>query len=229
MPEIKKAVLEFDLKEKLSLNYGHKLRGFFANKFENVLFHHHKENGDLKYSYPLIQYKIINGKPTVIGLDKGAKLVGDKFLDVENLTLAGKKYTQIEKRLNVIDEEMKVVTNLEMPKFKYKFYSPWMGLNQTNYKKYLNEIKNGDCNRQREFFKKIIIGNILTFAKGVNWWIENTIKVVPNLDPIDVKFKNKDMTGFTGEFCSNVSLPQYIGLGKSTARGFGTIIKEEII
>jgi len=37
------------------------------------------------------------------------------------------------------------------------------------------------------------------------------------------QFKNQSMLAFTGTFASNTYLPQYIGLGKSVSRGFGTI------
>jgi CRISPR/Cas system CSM-associated protein Csm3 (group 7 of RAMP superfamily) len=37
------------------------------------------------------------------------------------------------------------------------------------------------------------------------------------------KFKNKTMMAFEGSFTSNARLPDLIGLGKSTARGYGTI------
>ncbi|WP_035571797.1 CRISPR-associated endonuclease Cas6 [Halonatronum saccharophilum] len=227
--KVKKAILKFNLEEELSLNYGHKLRGFFANKFEDLLFHHHKEDGSYRYAYPLIQYKIIKGMPTVIGLSEGAELVIKNFLDIDKLILEDKEYIQPEGRLEVLEEDLEVVEDLDMLKFKYKFYSPWMGLNQKNHKKYLREIKGSDQQKKRGFFKRILIGNILTFAKGVDWWVDGDIKVVPKLDSITINFKNKEMVGFVGEFYSNVSLPDNIGLGKATARGFGTIIKEELI
>ena len=156
-------------------------------------------------------------------------MIINNFLDIDRLTLGGKEYIQPEGKLEVIDAELEVVTDIAMPKFKYELQSPWLGLNQRNYKRYLREIKGADAKEARNFFKKILIGNILTFAKEVDWWIEEEIKVVPNLEAIDVKFKNQDMVGFVGEFYSNVSLPEYIGLGKSTARGFGTVFKEEIV
>jgi CRISPR/Cas system CSM-associated protein Csm3 (group 7 of RAMP superfamily) len=37
------------------------------------------------------------------------------------------------------------------------------------------------------------------------------------------------MIGFKGYFYSNIYLPEFIGLGKSTSRGFGTISREEIL
>lgn len=79
------------------------------------------------------------------------------------------------------------------------------------------------------FFKTILIGNILSFAKGINWWLEEEVIVVPSLTDLTVKFKGEEMVGFTGYFFSNVYLPKYIGLGKSTSRGFGTIERQKVI
>jgi hypothetical protein len=229
MKEIKKAVLKYDLADDLSRRYGHKLRGFFANKFADVLFHNHKENGDLRYNYSLIQYKIIDGQPNILGLERGAELIIENFLDIDKLVLGDKKYFSPESRLQVDDINIKVYSNLEMPKYKYEFISPWLGLNQSNHKKYIKKIKSANKKEQREFFKRILIGNMLSFAKGVDWWIEDEIEVVPKLRSIDVKFKNKEMIGFKGEFYSNIALPEKLGLGQSTSRGFGTIKREELI
>jgi len=223
MPQIKKAILTFNIEEDLSLRYGHKLRGFFANKFKDVLFHNHKEDGEYRYAYPLIQYKIIEGKPSVIALEQGAKLVINNFLDIDKLKLADKEYTQPESRLEVIDESLEVSSKDQGLKFKYKLLSPWLGLNQKNHRKYLKLVRDSSEGKQLEFLKRILIGNILTFAKGVDWWIEDEIIVVPQLKAIDIQFKNQKMLGFVGEFYSNLSLPDYIGLGKSTARGFGMV------
>ena len=37
------------------------------------------------------------------------------------------------------------------------------------------------------------------------------------------KFKNVNMLGFDVVFSTNVSLPQYVGLGKGVSLGFGMI------
>ena len=80
-----------------------------------------------------------------------------------------------------------------------------------------------------KFLKRLIIGNILSFAKGIDWWIEEEIVIEAKLEEISVKFKNEAMIGFKGYFYSNIYLPEFIGLGKSTSRGFGTISREEIL
>ena len=100
-----------------------------------------------------------------------------------------------------------------------------MGLSQSNYKKYKELV---DENEKRKFLAKILTGNILSFAKGVDWWIEEKIIVMPELEEITVNFKGNKMLAFKGHFYANIYLPEHIGLGKSTSRGFGTI-KRNII
>ena|SRR5665811_2483169 len=62
------------------------LRGFFATKFnEYTLLHQHSADKFI-YSYPLVQYKMINGAPMVIGINEGAevlKQVYDKYDEIK--------------------------------------------------------------------------------------------------------------------------------------------------
>ena len=227
--EIKVTKLRYDLEDELPVRYGHKLRGFFANNFKNVLFHQHKEDGSLRYKYPLIQYKIIDNNPLILGLGEGAEEIINHFLDIEELKIADKKYIQPSGRLNIDQENLFINNNYDMPAYKYNFITPWLGLSQKNYKKYKNDYLDASADKKMKFLKKLIIGNILSFAKGIDWWIEEEIIVEAKLEEISVQFKNEDMIGFKGYFYSNIYLPELIGLGKSTSRGFGSICREKIL
>lgn len=229
MPEIQLVSLTYDIQDDLSLSYGHKLRGYFANNFKEVLFHNHQQDGSLRYGYPLIQYKIIDKKPFILGINRGGELIIKHFLSIDRLILNEKEYISPSSRLSVNEEIVKVNNDYDMPIYKYIFISPWLGLSQENYRVYKNKYINATKMEKTKFFKSVIIGNILSFAKGIKWWIEEEIKVVPSLSEISVKFKNEEMIGFTGYFFSNVYLPEYIGIGKSTSRGFGTIKREKVI
>lgn len=227
--EIKVTKLKYELEDKLPVRYGHKLRGFFANEFKNVLFHQHKEDGSLRYKYPLIQYKIIDNNPLVLGLGDGSEEIINHFLDIEELKIADKIYIQPAGRLKVDLEDLFINNNYDMPAYKYNFITPWLGLSQKNYKKYKNNYLDTAVDKKMKFLKRLIIGNILSFAKGIDWWIEEEIVVEAKLEEISVQFKNEDMIGFKGYFYSNIYLPELIGLGKSTSRGFGTISREKIL
>ena len=228
MPLARKGELVFEIKESLSLNYGHKLRGFFAQKFDELLFHNHHGDGQFRYGYPLIQYKILNGKPTVISLNKGVDLITENFLELERLDLGDKEFIKPEIQFQIKEEYLKIkAEKLDMLPYKYNFVTPWMGLNQRNYKKYDSDIKNSKKKIELKFLRKILIGNILSFAKGVDWWVEDEIKLFPELERLTIKFKNNEMVGFKGNIYSNILLPDDIGIGQSTSRGFGTIQGEK--
>ena len=107
--------------------------------------------------------------------------------------------------------------------YKYEFITPWMAFNQKNFDKYKSEIQGSSDEKRVEFLSRILIGNILSFAKSIDWWIEEEIKVIPVLKDINVNFKSMNMIGFKGFFFTNIVLPEDIGLGQSSSRGFGTI------
>ena len=221
--KIKQAKLEFDIEDRLSLDYGRKLRGFFANEFEDVLFHHHKENDKFRYGYPLIQYKILRGKPTVIAIGDGVSLIAENFLEIDRLTLGENEYEEPDVNLSMSNWELSVKGDVEMLPYKYEFITPWMAFNQKNFDKYKSEIQGSSDEKRVEFLSRILIGNILSFAKSIDWWVEEEIKVIPVLKDINVNFKSMNMIGFKGFFFTNIVLPEDIGLGQSSSRGFGTI------
>lgn len=227
--EIKLTKLSYELEDELPVRYGHKLRGYFANKFKDVLFHQHKKDGSLRYKYPLIQYKIIDNKPLIVGLGEGAEKIINHFMDIDKLQFEDEIYSNPAGRLNVDQEEVFINNNYDMPAYKYNFITPWLGLSQKNYKKYRHDYLDASAKKKMKFLKRLIIGNILSFAKGIDWWIEEEIVIEAKLEEISVKFKNEAMIGFKGYFYSNIYLPEFIGLGKSTSRGFGTISREEIL
>lgn len=229
MPEIKIVTLNYEIEDKLPVRYGHKLRGYFANNFKEILFHNHYDDGGYRYGYPLIQYKIIHGQPFVLGINKGGELIAEHFLSIDRLVLGGKEYYTPGGQLSVDSEVVRINNDYEMPIYKYTFITPWLGLSQENYRTYKNKYIDKSQKERMDFLKSIITGNILSFASEIDWWIEEEVNIVPSLSNISVKFKGEDMIGFTGFFYSNVYLPENIGLGKSTSRGFGTIIREKII
>ena len=65
----------------------------------------------------------------------------------------------------------------------------------------------------------------MAIAKTFQYFVESKIIVKTDLKETSIKFKGKGMIGFFGTFQVNFKLPDYIGLGKSVSRGFGTIEK----
>jgi len=201
-------------------HYAHKLRGYFGNLFKekSPLLHNHYESGELRYSYPLVQYKIIDSIPMLLGLNEGAELLIELFLKIKELRLEDKTFTVYSKNITNKMETIGVSEEL----IEYKFKTMWMGLNQNNFNKYINLLPGKE---KKEFLNKLIIGNILSFYKGLNFRIEDKLYAKVDVDEKTSAFKNKNMTVFAGGFLTNAMLPDLIGLGKAVSRGFGTITK----
>ncbi|WP_370799976.1 CRISPR-associated endonuclease Cas6 [Xylanibacter rarus] len=101
-------------------------------------------------------------------------------------------------------------------------FTPPPPLNKINYEKY---IQTDDIIEKYQILENVLVGNILSFAKGMGIYFNNKIKVtILQVDePKVYRFKNIKMMGFDIRFKSNVSLPDYIGLGKGVSIGFGMI------
>ena len=97
-----------------------------------------------------------------------------------------------------------------------------MALNEHNYRKYIR----AKPEEKEQLLTKTLTGNILSFYKGIGFWTKQTILVKPKLREKSTKFKDQKMIAFEGSFVTNALLPDYVGLGKSASRGFGSVLKE---
>lgn len=185
---------------------------------ENMLFHNHKSDADLYYNYPLIQYKSIYNKPALFCIGQGVEAVQAFFLQKTwQLTVNGEKMD-----LQVAEMELKNYAPVLSDKPMNYRLQRWLALNADNVVRYqeLNTIA-----ERSAFLEKLIIGNILSFAKGIAWTVEAPITV--NISEIErsytEKYKGVVFKAFDLVFTCNVKLPQYIGLGKSASHGFGIV------
>src|SRR5690606_18871731 len=104
---------------------------------------------------------------------------------------------------------------------RYSLYR-WQALNEKNYPQYnlLNSLT-----EKLQMLERILTGNILSFAKGIDWHIENPIRVSITNMPHQRMNKMKDIqvAALDIEFTCNVGLPDWIGLGKGVSKGFGVV------
>lgn len=192
-----------------------KVRGFIASNYpEYDELHNHKGNKTI-YRYPVIQYKSIEGIPCIIAINEGVNVLKKIENEVDNITIENKIIDIFEKRIKYEKDEYGISDTL----LKYEFDSPWMCLNDKNFKIY---TKSND-KEKKQLLKRILIGNILSMSKSIGYTVEEKINVYLQLKSCNIKFKNKDMLGFKGYFIINFKIPNYLGIGKSVSRGFGTV------
>ncbi len=197
----------------------HKFRGFVGNAFkEHDLIHNHDEKGDFIYRYPLIQFKLIDKTPAIIAItDRAVRIFAELFMKLDKIIIENTVIPVFEKDLKVEDVEFGYSDEI----FMYEFVSPWIGLNQKNFKKYNDAGRDA----KNEILKKVVTGNILSMAKHLDCWLlqEQKVKIDHKLKEIKVNLKGKSMTAFTGIFKTNFLIPDYLGIGKSVSRGFGVV------
>ena len=203
--------LDCSLKEDAS-----KLRGCIANRFkEYLILHHHIEESYL-YTYPRVQYKIIEGTPIILGIEEGAQVLKKISDEIEELELGKSRYKVESIQMNLMNAEFGPCRENN----HYKFITHWLALNPANYETY-KEIR--DWKEKKEFLNGILVGNILSMCKSLDYVVTSKLYVHSRLDDEKVEFKGVHVIGFTGEFRVNFRIPDFFGLGKGVSQGFGVV------
>lgn len=213
--KVNTAILFFN-EIKLPARMAPKIRGYIAERYPEFTELHHHDGKKMIYKYPLIQYKIVNDIPIIIGINEGIDILKIIFMDLEKLELGNLKFDINEKFIDLSNGTWGIAPKM----LHYSFINPWMALNQKNYPQYAN----GDQAAKKDILKRILTGNILSVSKSLNYTVEEHIQAAVDLKPIEVNFKNKTMIAFVGNFSVNFHIPELWGLGKSVSRGFGAVI-----
>jgi hypothetical protein len=206
----------------------HKIRGYIGRLWEEYdLFHNHAGGGRFQYRYPLVQYKVLHGIPHIIGLGEGAPLLAKIFLELKTLRIDDQVYENLHQELSHHEAEFgdagEAVT--------YQFVTPWLALNQQNYQKFrsfgldLDKREAVQHEMQLDMLQSILVNNVIAVAKALRYTVEQRHRPTVCVETCEVKFKGQPMLAFKGIFQMNFHLPDFIGLGKSPARGFGTVKK----
>lgn len=196
------------------------LRGAIINRpdIHDVLYHNHTDSG-FRYSYPLIQYKRIGGKAAMLFIGDGTDSIAQLFgHGVDGTVALGKRTAQLE-LANIEARTAKVQVWNDTFRYTIRKYLP---LNERNYELY---SATDAVSEHVRILEQSLVGNILSFAKGVGLHIDGriTVSVTKMSEPATYTYKGIRMMGFDLEFETNISLPDYIGLGKGVSIGHGMI------
>jgi len=211
-------LLKLELNKTLTSSDASKVRGFLGSLYrQHIEVHHHQPDGTLLYRYPVVQYKIIQDNCVIIGFGAGIEIVKKIFDELKVIIIDGNWQDILAKSLYNYTDEFGTAADF----IAYTFLTPWLALNEENYETYQ---KYGNWQKRRELLTKILIGNILSIAKGINYTVTEPISVkFDHLRETRTTLKGTPMLGFLGNFQVNFAIPDYWGIGKSVARGFGTI------
>ncbi len=210
----------------------HKLRGYFGELFRahSPLLHNHLEadaeterEGAVKfrYAYPLVQYKVLDRVPTLVGVGEGAGLLTQLFLQMREISLDQDgelvHFPVLSKHIRHEQAPLGIADDL----IEYRFETLWMALNQDNYRDYRGYSEA----EQQAQLKRVLTSQLLALFREFGVWLEPHERIMVRLSMQErtTQFKNQTMVAFTGHFLTNVILPNGIGLGKAVSRGFGTV------
>lgn len=219
----------------------HKLRGYFGELFRehSPLLHNHLEADDsgegavkFRYAYPLVQYKVLDRVPTLVGLGEGAGLLTQLFLQMREISIRSdasgqdgelEHFPVLSKHIRHEQAPLGMADDL----IEYRFETLWMALNQDNYRDYRGYSEA----EQQAQLKRVLTSQLLALFREFGVWLEPHERIMVRLGRFGVpmqerttQFKNQTMVAFTGHFLTNVILPNGIGLGKAVSRGFGTVM-----
>lgn len=189
---------------------------------DHVLFHNHHGDG-FRYSYPLVQYKRINGRAALLCIGDGAPEIGHLLVNMRSeITLAGRA-TMLE------------VDNIRGTRFNIQLWQTpmtytirrYLPFNQANYQAWRD--MEGVVEKTM-LLERCLTGNILSMCKSLGLRFDDTVtaRVLSVERSQTITYKGVKMSAFDLVFTSNVSLPDFIGLGKGVSTGFGTVVKKKI-
>lgn len=213
-------ILKISFEQEIPAREIPRFRGAIIEKTgrEKILFHNHIGETGLRYAYPLIQYKVIGRKGCLICIDEGTEEI-HAFLSQRNwdIQLGEQKMTLTIDSLAANNYTLNVWDTL----FTYTIRN-WLAFNEENFIKY-QQI--GPLVERIAFLERILVGNILSFAKGIGYTIEKQVELhIQHIqNERSVSYKGNRMMALDLTFQTNFFLPDYIGLGKGVSVGFGTI------
>lgn len=186
---------------------------FFHNHFKE------DEGEKVQYRYPLVQYKWIGGQPAMLCL-------GEAAADVYLLFTKGKRSLNLYKRdvpfriEKLVYSEQKVYTSTGKD-FEYEI-KDYIALNAQNYLKY----KAMQTPWERfELMEKLLANHLIAVCKGIQYQAGHRLEVQITDFPEPYKLATNEHTSmaFRLRFKTNICLPDYIGMGKDSAKGMGVL------
>ena len=172
----------------------------------------------MRYGYPMVQYKSLDGHATVVGIGDAATQLMELSLRFPCEVMLG------EQSVTLHVDSYQGAPYRPVFDIRPKLYSltNYIALNSENVKKYETMLALTD---KISFIEDILTANILAFFKGIGYRAQEHIAcaLTAMQEPRELDYKHVAFSTFNLQFVSNIELPDNIGLGKSSSIGFGTL------
>jgi Cas6b C-terminal domain/Cas6b N-terminal domain len=212
-------IVRHDLGVRLTMAHARWLRGAVIQRANRPEFHQHDADGVI-HQQPLIRYDVSTGLAELAGIAEGALLL--RALPPFDAFALGRETLRVSRR-DV--ESGRVELGPTAEPIRYLFLTPYLGLNQENHRQW--ERVAGQ-ERQR-LLERVVIGNMLSLSKSIGLHVSERLRAEVDLHPCGLQTLKPgvELLGFAGSIRINFRLPVRWGIGKSSARGFGTLTAQE--
>jgi len=202
------------------------VRGAIANLYRDWSIMHQHLGQQFLYQHPLVQYKVSEGIPMVVGLGIGAEL----------LAALQPPHELILDRVPVHFKDVRLVSEVYEPDFvtprRFHFVTPWLALNEDNHKLYRLYESDEQTIAMQQLLQRILIGNIISFAKGLGLSILTRLQANIerwHAEPVCAKQLDSGLLlGFAANGEITFSAPPLWGFGKQSSRGNGVMITQKM-
>ncbi len=187
---------------------------------EGLLYHNHVPEKKYNQGYPLIQYKRIKNQPSIIFLEDAVDVAHHFFANAPtNLTIHTHLISTKIAELVLKQPILQVWENM----FTYSILD-YGAIREKNKETF------DACESLKDkiiFLEKMLVSHIVAFALNLGWAINQEKRVEVNILDIlkhkTIPFKDIDWDAFDLTFKTNVSLPNFIGLGNHVSVGWGVV------
>lgn len=189
-----------------------------SSEGSDPLLHNHLGDS-LRYSYPRVQYKCLDGHGGVLVLSHGDVDMPDLVIPPDGVVNIGRRRAMLS-LAGVYRAETELGLTPQPVSYLIEDYLPF---NQENFARY--ESCGGLIGRA-SLIEECLTGNILSLCKGLGVWLEGRVdcSVTDFKQLRPAVFKGVAMARFRVEASVNVALPPLAGLGRGVSHGFGTVV-----
>jgi len=192
------------------------LRSFFHKKSADYTQLHKDLTQGFIHRYPVVQCKQIKGVIMVMGVGQGADLLHEISGSAQEFRCGETSCIMTSRDPEIRDEEFGISDEVHT----YEFLTPWLALNQQNAKKFY-DLK-GKPDRDA-FMQKILTGHLITLAKSLDYDLPAPVTCKSRVRFRRERIQKENVMVFLGTFGTNLTIPDYLGIGQSVSLGFGTI------
>ena len=153
---------------------------------------------------------------------EGVEAIGELLANQDLCVNIGKR--KIELRIEHVEAEEVEIENSET-RIDYHLRD-WLALNEINYALF---FETDDLITRIKMLERILVGNILSFLKGIGVRIDYPLKPVIKEYKINniTNFKHIKLTSMDIDFSINIMLPNQIGIGKHSSIGAGILTRKK--